>query len=74
MITEQLTLVTTQDNEQIALWKVVDDNVTLKGQKAQNVFLTHGTFSDKRACLRIASYLAELGHHCYIMELSLIHI
>ncbi len=36
--------------------------------KAQNVLLTHGTFSDKKACLRIAGYLAKLGHHCYIME------
>lgn len=73
MIKESLNLVTTKDGEQIAVWKVVDSaqksiaadrSVT----KAQNVLLTHGTFSDKRVCLGIAKYLVKLGHTCYIME------
>lgn len=78
MITESLKLVTTKDGEQVAIWKVFDSSVfnhdnsrdtaghpTANGQ---NILLTHGTFSDKHTCLRIAEYLAKLGHACYIME------
>lgn len=82
MITESLKLVTTKDGEQVAVWKVFDSSVfnhdnsnhnsrdtaghpTANGQ---NILLTHGTFSDKHTCLRIAEYLAKLGHACYIME------
>lgn len=82
MITESLKLVTTKDGEQVAVWKVFDSRVfnhdnsnhnsrdtaghpTANGQ---NILLTHGTFSDKHTCLRIAEYLAKLGHACYIME------
>ena len=88
MMTENLTLVTTKDKVQIAVWEIFDNqkthqcsnvdtnngstkNDTVKNNTAnqgQNIFLTHGTFSDKNTCLRIAEYLAELGHHCYIME------
>ena len=88
MMTENLTLVTTKDKVQIAVWEIFDSqkthqcsnvdtnndsakNDTVKNDTAnqgQNIFLTHGTFSDKKTCLRIAEYLAELGHHCYIME------
>lgn len=73
MITENLTLVTTKDGEQIALWRIVDSALhsvisDSAAKKEQNILLTHGTFSDKTSCLRIASYLASLGHHCYIME------
>lgn len=78
MMTRTLHLVTTNDGEQIAVWKVIDhvEDVTmthtpatgLSDVTAQNVFLTHGTFSDKQTCLKIAEYLASLGHHCYIME------
>lgn len=67
MLNEDLTLVATKDGEQIALWTITDDKGTADAQP-QNIFLTHGTFSDKRVCLRIAQYLAELGHTCYIME------
>lgn len=82
MIVEKLVLVPTKDNEQIALWKITDtlentskDNAFIKNTiadtietKAQNILLIHGTFSDKRVSLGIASYLAKLGHTCYIME------
>ncbi len=71
MITESLKLVTTKDDEQIAVWKVMADNqpsVMPEVKKKQNIFLTHGTFSDKKVCLGIASYLCQLGHTCYIME------
>ncbi len=73
MLTENLKLVTTKDNVQIAIWEVFDnekhhDLSNTSAHKSQNIFLTHGTFSDKKTCLRIAEYLAALGHHCYIME------
>ncbi|MBB3107868.1 putative alpha/beta hydrolase [Psychrobacter luti] len=83
MMTENLTLVTTKDNVQIAVWEIFDSKKTHQlsnvnanndtvnigtANKGQNIFLTHGTFSDKKTCLRIAEYLAGLGHHCYIME------
>ena len=73
MMTENLTLVTTKDNVQIAVWEIFDSEKTHQfsedtTNKGQNIFLTHGTFSDKKTCLRIAEYLAGLGHHCYIME------
>ena len=79
MMTQTLNLVTTQDGEQIAVWQVIDsakdnsetdDNVAADSSiaKAQNILLTHGTFSDKHTCLKIAEHLASLGHHCYIME------
>ncbi|MGP4714593.1 MULTISPECIES: alpha/beta fold hydrolase [unclassified Psychrobacter] len=68
MITKHLTLIPTSDNEQTALWTVADDNPEHYVSKRQNVFLTHGTFSDKGVCMGIASYLAALGHTCYIME------
>ena len=73
MLTESLNLVSTKDGEQIAVWKVFDslkDSLIANNDTAngQNVFLTHGTFSDKKVCLGIAGYLAKLGHTCYIME------
>lgn len=78
MMTETLKLVSTKDDEQIAVWKIVEtakdqnktDVLTTNAPRvnAQNILLTHGTFSDKQTCLRIAHYLAQFGHHCYIME------
>ncbi|OXL25866.1 alpha/beta fold hydrolase [Psychrobacter sp. DAB_AL32B] len=73
MMTENLKLVTSKDHVQIAIWEIFDsekrhDLSNLSAHKAQNIFLTHGTFSDKKTCLRIAEYLAALGHRCYIME------
>ena len=78
MMTENLKLVTTKDNVKIAVWEIFDSEKTHQlsnvhanndtTNKGQNIFLTHGTFSDKKTCLRIAEYLAGLGHHCYIME------
>lgn len=73
MLTENLNFVTTKDTVKIAIWEVFDNEKShqlsnLNANKGQNIFLTHGTFSDKKTCLIIAEYLAELGHHCYIME------
>ena len=78
MMTRTLHLVNTKDDEKIAVWKVVDNSDkdtiantsenSLPNITPQNIFLTHGTFSDKQTCLKIAEYFAGLGHHCYIME------
>ncbi len=64
MIKETLQLLKTDDAQQIALWKI---NLTNQSSN-QHIFLTHGTFSDKRICLGIAHYFAELGYTCWIME------
>ena len=81
MMTENLTLVTTKDKVQIAVWEIFDSqkthqcsnvdtnngsarNDTVKNNTAnqgQNIFLTHGTFSDKNTCLRIAEYQLSLA-------------
>ncbi len=78
MITKSLKLVSTKDGEEIAVWKIFESSDFDSSEsshtansftvKRQNILLTHGTFSDKKTCLRIAEYLAKLGHHCYIME------
>ena len=71
MITESLKLLTTKDDEQISVWRVTQGSPvsdTSPVEKPQNIFLTHGTFSDKKVCLGIARYLCQLGHTCYIME------
>lgn len=57
-------MLTTLDNAKIAVWQIVPE--TLPNQ--QTVFLTHGTFSDKRICWGIAEFLANLGYDCYILE------
>lgn len=73
MLTENVSFVSTKDTVKIAIWEVFDHKKSHQrsndaANKGQNIFLTHGTFSDKKTCLRIAEYLAGFGHHCYIME------
>lgn len=48
----------------LALWKIFEEDQPEKG----HVFLTHGTFSDKRVCRGIASFLANHGYACWILE------
>ncbi|MFV0572573.1 MAG: alpha/beta fold hydrolase [Xanthomarina gelatinilytica] len=64
MITKNVTLLRTDDKEKIALWKVSNS----KKNAVDNIFLTHGTFSNKNICLGIANYFAKQGYFCYIME------
>ncbi|MDB4180815.1 alpha/beta hydrolase [Flavobacteriaceae bacterium] len=47
----------------IALWKLNSEKTT-----DRHVFLTHGTFSNRKICDGIASYLVEKGFTCWIME------
>ena len=60
----QLYQVPTEQNEYIALWQIT----TEKSQADKNVFLTHGTFSNRKVILRIAEYLADNGYQSWIME------
>lgn len=62
-ITPKIHQVKTKDGLSIALWQV-DLEVT----QERPIFLTHGTFSNKKVCMGIASYLAEQGYQCWIME------
>jgi predicted alpha/beta hydrolase len=64
MYKEELIKVQTMDLESIALWKVFDD----KSIDGNNIFLTHGTFSDRNICKGIVVYFASQGYTCWIME------
>jgi len=50
-------------NHNIALWKVSD-----KGDDTRHIFLTHGTFSNRKVCMGMAEYLAENGFTCWVLE------
>ncbi|MFK8009237.1 MAG: alpha/beta fold hydrolase [Saprospiraceae bacterium] len=63
-IQEQLHQIKTEGNEFIALWKISSPN----SKVSKNIFLSHGTFSDRRICLSIAQYFAEKEYNCWIME------
>lgn len=64
MLNEQLIKLPTFPNEYLALWKINHEN----SDPSKNIFLTHGTYSDRRVCMGIASYLVENGHTCWILE------
>ena len=63
-VKEQLFTLLTEDNATIALWKVSNPSLPI----IQHIFLTHGTFSDKRICMGIAKYFVAKGYICWIME------
>ncbi len=48
----------------LALWKVSSGN----SQSDKNIFLTHGTFSNKKVCLGISEYLINKGYTCWVLE------
>ncbi len=48
----------------LALWKV-DAETSVEGT---HVFLTHGTFSNRKVCLGITEFLVENGFTCWILE------
>ena len=60
-------IITTADKAQISLWKVTGSNPAISST-ATHIFMTHGTFSDKRICLGLAHYLAGRGAICWVME------
>ena len=64
MINEELIKVRSKEIGHIALWKISDS----QNDSSLNIFLTHGTFSDKRVCKGIATFFVEKGYTCWIME------
>jgi predicted alpha/beta hydrolase len=64
MISEDCIKLATSDNENVALWKIFNS----ESDTGKNIFLTHGTFSDKKICSGISNYFANLGYTCWIME------
>ncbi len=60
---EELYHITTEDNVSIALWKLYP-----KTPSDKHVFITHGTFSNKKICEGIGRYLTDKGFTCWIME------
>ncbi|MFS4455478.1 alpha/beta fold hydrolase [Maribacter sp. 2304DJ31-5] len=60
---EHLYHIETEDNEKIALWKL-----SPKTNSERHIFLTHGTFSNRKICSGIASHLTEQGFTCWLME------
>ncbi|MFK7932347.1 MAG: alpha/beta hydrolase [Saprospiraceae bacterium] len=60
---EQLIPITTDDNAVASLHKLTSDNSVDK-----NIFLTHGTYSDRRSLMGIAQYLAKEGYTCWLLE------
>ena len=60
---EQLYHIKTEDNVSIALWKLSSEN-----NSGEHIFLTHGTFSNRKICDGIAEYFTEKGFTCWIME------
>ena len=61
---EQLIPITTADRAVASLHKIS----TTDDRRDKNIFLTHGTYSDKRSLLGIAQYLAKAGYTCWILE------
>ncbi len=63
-MTENLFHINTVDGEKIALWKISPQTPL----HTKHIFLTHGTFSNKKILLGITSYLVDKGFTCWIME------
>ena len=57
-IKENLRILKTNDNINIAFWNIYNTEDSLKG----NIFLNHGFFSNKKICMGIAKYFVKLGY------------
>lgn len=64
MLKETHLLLRTKDHEQVALWKITGE----WSDSTKNIFLTHGTFSNRKVCMGIASFLVEKGFTCWVLE------
>ncbi|MEO0895215.1 MAG: alpha/beta fold hydrolase [Bacteroidota bacterium] len=64
MLQEEKILLSAPNNIQIALWNIKAD--TSLPQK--HVFLTHGTFSNRKVCMGMADFLCQKGYNCWILE------
>lgn len=64
MLEQKRILLRTKDEEEVALWKINGE----ASVASKPVFLTHGTFSNRKVCMGIASFLVEKGYTCWILE------
>jgi len=64
MITQTVTKIKTDDGEHIALWTIQNSEI----KPSRDIFLIHGTFSDKKILMGISRHLARNGARCWIME------
>jgi predicted alpha/beta hydrolase len=53
-----------KENAHLVLWKMYLDDE----QKGKNIFLTHGTFSNRKVCMAVSEYLVKKGYTCWILE------
>ena len=61
---EQQINILTEDDESVALWRFS----SFQHQSTQHVFLSHGTFSNRKVCTGIAEFLTECGYTCWLLE------
>lgn len=61
---EELFKLPSDEGHELAIWKISQPEIPTK----HHIYMTHGTFSDKRICRGIASYLAKKGYTSWIME------
>jgi pimeloyl-ACP methyl ester carboxylesterase len=57
----------TEDGVRLSLWRLRDE-AKHPPAGTRDIFLTHGTFSDRRICLGIAKHFANLGYTCWTLE------
>ncbi len=55
---------TFKDKATLAFWKICSKDSSL----GKDVFLTHGTFSNKKICMGISEFLVKRGYTCWILE------
>jgi len=63
-MTEQLIPLQTEDHNTVALWKMAPN----AGPSDQQVFLTHGTFSNRKVMMGIVDYLVGHSYTCWVLE------
>ncbi len=64
MKTEKLIQLKTSRKDHLALWKIQSKEKSV----GKNIFLTHGTFSNRKVCMGIADFLIQHGFTCWILE------
>jgi len=67
MLNEMEIHLATEDAVRLSLWRLRDES-TSPPAGTRDIFLTHGTFSDRRICLGIAKHFASLGYTCWTLE------
>lgn len=66
MLREIEHFLTTEDGARLCLVEVAPCSVLFRS--GRHVFMTHGTFSDRRICMGLARHLAARGACCWVLE------